>query len=52
MVGKKIHINQDGHQKTATVTGLSPEGFLEICNENGKTETWMARRGLDISAQY
>lgn len=52
MVGKRITAKQDGNQIKATITGISNEGFLQVENSQGETETWMARRGLDISTQY
>ncbi len=51
MIGKKISISQDGKKKEVEISGLSPEGFLQIISE-GKSETLMARRGLDISVNY
>ena len=52
MLGKTIQSTQEGISKSVIVSDLSPEGFLEVVDTNGKKETWMARRGLDISANY
>lgn len=51
MIGKTIATFQEGKEKKVKVMGLSPEGFLLVESE-GKTETLMARRGLDISVDY
>ena len=52
MIGKTIKSTQDGVESSVTVSGLTQEGFLEIITQDGHTETWIARRGLDISAEY
>ncbi len=52
MIGKTINSIHDGEKKSVVVTGMSPEGFLEVKNKLGQTEIWMARRGLDINAKY
>ena len=52
MIGKIINSVHDGIEKSVTVIGMSPEGFLEVRNKLGQTETWIARRGLDIDAVY
>ena len=52
MIGKTITTMQDGIERSVKVSGLSPEGFLEVTNNKGDQEVWIARRGLDISTDY
>lgn len=52
MLNKDITISQNGEKSTVKIVGMSAEGFLQIKNTQGKTETLMARRGLDISTHY
>ncbi len=52
MIGRTITSTQNGIEKKAQVCGMSSEGFLEIKDKDGHKESWMARRGLDISTNY
>lgn len=52
MIGKTINTTLNGDKAQVKVTGLSKEGFLEVEDTEGHKHTWMARRGLDISANY
>jgi len=52
MIGKTIHSSLNGKAQKVSVVGISEEGFLQVKNAEGKIESWMARRGLDISTHY
>lgn len=52
MLGKTINTTHQGEDNEVTIIGISDEGFLQIKNSSGELETWMARSGLDISANY
>lgn len=52
MIGKTIETMHNNTARRVEVCGLSPEGYLQVKTEQGTNETWMARRGLDISANY
>lgn len=52
MIGKQITAFLNGKEQKVTVTGISKEGFLQIKTNEGHTESWMARRGLDIKTDY
>lgn len=52
MIGRTISTSQNDQVQKVTVMGMSSEGFLQVKNSEGKVETWMARRGLDIGADY
>ena len=52
MFGKRITAIRDNKAVSVVVTGISPEGYLEVMHPDGKKEEWISRAGLDIDTNY
>ncbi len=52
MIGQTIRATQQGRETWVKVTGLSPEGYLQVEHADGRGETWMSAAHLDIDRGY